>query len=45
MSNSASLRLTPSSSFFSRLIATLDQFLLAYGEATIRNGDVPRCNV
>jgi hypothetical protein len=43
MSKTASIGLVPSSaSFFSRLKTAIDRFLLAYAEATIRNGDVPR---
>jgi hypothetical protein len=45
MSNSASLHLAPPSTFFGRLIVRLDQLLLAYAEAMIRNGDVPRCGI
>jgi hypothetical protein len=45
MSKTASFGLAPSASLFSRLIATIDQVLLAYAEINIRNGDVLRCNV
>jgi hypothetical protein len=45
MSKTASLRLSPSSSLFGRLFATLDRILLAYAELMIRNGDVQRCDV
>jgi len=45
MSNTASVALAPTSTLFGRLLATLDRLLMAYAEATIRNGDIPRCNV
>ncbi len=45
MSKSATFAFAPSSIPFGRLFATIDRLLLAYAEATIRNGDVPRCNV
>jgi hypothetical protein len=38
----ATLDLAPSSNLFSRLFAAIDRALLAYAEATIRNGDIPR---
>jgi hypothetical protein len=45
MYKTASIALAPSSSPFGRLFAAIDRLLLAYAEITIRNGDVPRCNV
>jgi hypothetical protein len=45
MSKTASLGFAPRSSFFSRLLASIDRLLLAYAEMTIRNGDVSRCEV
>jgi hypothetical protein len=45
MSDIASLRFAQSSSLFARLMVSLDRLLLAYAEATIRNGDVPRCGI
>ena len=45
MSRTASIAFAPSSTPFARLFATIDRLLLAYAEMTIRNGDVPRCNV
>jgi hypothetical protein len=45
MSNTAAFALAPTVSLLSRLLATVDQWLLAYAEMTIRNGDVPRCDV
>ncbi len=43
MSATASLHLTPSTGIFSRLVATVDRWLMTYAEFTIRNGDIPRC--
>jgi hypothetical protein len=37
--------LTPSAPLLSRLLATIDNWLLAYAEATIRNGDILRYDV
>jgi hypothetical protein len=45
MSKTASIRLSPSSSLFGRLFATIDRLLLAYAEMEIRNGSVPRCGL
>jgi hypothetical protein len=45
MSKSASIAFAPSGTPFGRLFATIDRLLLAYAETTIRNGDIPRCNV
>jgi hypothetical protein len=42
MSKTASIGFAPSTSLFSRFVATLDRLLMAYAEMTIRNGDVPR---
>jgi hypothetical protein len=41
MSKTASLRLTPSATFFSRLMATIDRLLMASARIAIRNGDLP----
>jgi hypothetical protein len=41
MSKTASLSLTPSTTFFSRLIATIDRLLMASARIAIRNGDLP----
>jgi hypothetical protein len=45
MSKTASIRLSPSSTLFGRLFATIDRLLLAYAEMEIRNGNVPRCGI
>jgi hypothetical protein len=45
MSNTTSFRLAPPSTFFGRLMASVDRVLLAYAEMMIRNGDVPRCGM
>ena len=45
MSKTATLRLAPAPSLFDRLFASIDRLLLAYAEATIRGGDVPRCGI
>ena len=45
MSMTASFALAPSARLLSRLLATVDRWLLAYAEMTIRNGDIPRCCV
>lgn len=45
MSDIASLRFAQPSTLFSRLKISLDRLLLAYAQATIRNGDVPRCGI
>jgi hypothetical protein len=43
MSRTASAALTaPSANPFGRLFAALDRILLAYAQAAIRNGDIPR---
>jgi hypothetical protein len=41
MSKTASLGLAPSTTFFSRFMATLDQLLMAHARIVIRNGDLP----
>jgi len=45
MSKTASIALSPSTTLFGRLFSTIDRWLLAYAEMTIRNGDVPRVGV
>ena len=45
MPTTAAIAFTPSASVLSRLLATIDRWLLAYAEITIRNGDIPRCCV
>jgi hypothetical protein len=42
MPNSATVALSPSTTLFGRLVATIDRWLMAYAEMNIRNGDVPR---
>jgi hypothetical protein len=42
MSKTASIALSPSATPFGRLFSTIDRWLLAWAEITIRNGDVPR---
>jgi hypothetical protein len=42
MSKTAAIRLSPSTTLFSRLLAAVDRWLMAYAEIQIRNGDVPR---
>jgi hypothetical protein len=39
------IALTPSTTLLSQVLATVDRWLLAYAELTIRNGDVPRYDV
>jgi hypothetical protein len=39
------LRFAQPSTFFGRVFASIDRLLLAYAEAAIRNGDVPRCDM
>jgi hypothetical protein len=41
MSKTASLRLTPSSSWFSRLLAVIDHVLMTNARIANRNGDLP----
>ncbi len=45
MSRTASVAFAPTSTLFGRLFASIDRLLLAYAEATIKNGDVSRCCV
>ncbi len=45
MSDFAVSGLAPSSTFFARLRLSLDRWLLTFAEATIRNGDVSRCEI
>ena len=45
MSKTASLRLTPSTNLFSRLMAAIDQVLMAHARIAIRNGDLPHCGL
>lgn len=45
MYKTSSIALASSSTPFGRLFAAIDRLLLAYAETTIRNGDIPRCNV
>jgi hypothetical protein len=42
MSNTASLRLTPSTSLFGRFMAQIDRLLMASARISARNGDLPR---
>jgi hypothetical protein len=42
MPNSAAVALSPSTTLLGRLVATIDRWLMAYAEISIRNGDVPR---
>ena len=42
MSKTASIALAPSSSLFSRLMATIDRLLMASARIANRNGDLPR---
>jgi hypothetical protein len=41
MSKTASFGLAPSTSLFSRLMATIDRLLMASAAVSIRNGDLP----
>jgi len=41
MSKTASLHLTPSSSWFSRLLAVIDHVLMTNARIANRNGDLP----
>ena len=45
MSKAASLRLTPSTSFFGRLMAQIDRLLMASARIAVRNGDLPRAGL
>ena len=42
MSKSASIGLLPSSTLFSRLMASIDRLLIASSRIAIHNGDLPR---
>ncbi|MBR1282126.1 hypothetical protein JQ597_08780 [Bradyrhizobium sp. AUGA SZCCT0177] len=42
MSKTASISLVPSSSFFGRLMASIDRLLTASTRIANRNGDLPR---
>jgi hypothetical protein len=42
MSETATIALPASGTLFGRLLVKLDRFLMAWAEANIRNGDVPR---
>jgi hypothetical protein len=41
MSKTATIALPASDTLFSRLVSKIDQLLMAWAEANIRNGDVP----
>jgi hypothetical protein len=41
MSKTATVSLPASDTLFSRLLAKIDTFLMAWAESNIRNGDVP----
>jgi hypothetical protein len=41
MSKTASLGLSPSTSIFARLLATVDRWLMANASIAVRNGDLP----
>ncbi len=45
MSKTATIAFAPSAPLLSRLVATIDRWLMTYAEITIRNGDIPRCDV
>jgi len=42
MSKTATIALAPSSTLFSRLLATVDRLLMRSAEIANRNGDLPR---
>ena len=42
MSKTATITLVPSSSLFTRLMASIDRLLMASARIAIRNGDLPR---
>ena len=42
MSKTASIGLVPSSTLFSRLMASIDRLLIASARISTRNGDLPR---
>jgi len=41
MSDTASFRLSPSTTLFGRLMASIDRLLMASAHISIRNGDLP----
>jgi hypothetical protein len=41
MSKTATLGHVPSSTLFSRLLATVDRLLMAHARVSVRNGDLP----
>ena len=45
MSKTATIALSPHNTFFGRCVATLDRWLMAFAEANIRNGDIPRAGL
>jgi hypothetical protein len=45
MSKTASLRVAPPTSLFSRLMAAIDHVLMAHARIAIRNGDLPYCRL
>lgn len=42
MSKTAAIAVSPAHTLLGRLVATLDRWLMAFAEANIRNGDIPR---
>jgi hypothetical protein len=42
MSKTAVIRVSPSATVLTRLVAAIDRWLMAYAEIQIRNGDIPR---
>jgi hypothetical protein len=42
MSDTTSFRLSPATTLFGRLMATIDRLLMASAKIAIRNGDLPR---
>ncbi len=42
MSKIAAVAFAPSHTLFARIVVTIDRLLMAWAEANIRNGDVPR---
>ena len=45
MSKTATIALSTPNTFFGRFLATLDRWLMAFAEANIRNGDIPRAGL
>ena len=41
MSKTASISLAPSSTFFGRLMASIDRMLMTSARTAVRNGDLP----